>query len=205
MARYRGPRLKKCRSLGVILPGLTNEATLERPFPPGQHGARRRGKNSDYKVRLNEKQKLRIHFGVLERQFRRYVAEAARQQGPSGRNLIRLLESRLDNVVWRMGLAATIPAARQLVVHGHISVDGQRVDRPSYTVHPGQSVMVHESSRSKPFIQTALELSTSRVRPNYLEFDPAKATARMVTPPEAEDLPFEVNTQAVIEFYSQQL
>lgn len=205
MARYRGPRLKKCRSLGVILPGLTNEATLERPFPPGQHGARRRSKVSDYKLRLNEKQKLRVHFGVLEKQFRRYVAEASRLQGPSGRNLIRLLESRLDNVVWRMGLAPTIPAARQLVVHGHIAVDGKRVDRPSYSVTQGQLVTVHESSRTKPFIQVALEQSLSRVRPNYLEFDPAKAMARMVTPPEAEDLPFEVNTQAVIEFYSQQL
>lgn len=205
MARYRGPRLKKCRSLGVVLPGLTTEATLERPFPPGQHGARRRSKVSDYKLRLNEKQKLRAHFGVLERQFRRYVAEASRLQGPSGRNLIRLLESRLDNLVWRMGLAATIPAARQLVVHGHIAVDGKRVDRPSYSVRPGQEITIMERSRNKPFVQAALEAATARVRPNYLEFDPAKALARLVTPPEAEDLPFEVNTQAVIEFYSQQL
>lgn len=205
MARYRGPRLKQCRTLGVILPGLTTEATLERPFPPGQHGARRRGKVSDYKLRMLEKQKLRMHFGVLEKQFRRYVAEASRSRGPSGRNLIRLLESRLDNVVWRMGMAATIPSARQLVVHGHISVDGQRVDRPSFQVKPGQIVAIVEKSRTKPFIQAALEQATARVRPQYLDFDPSKAAARMVTSPEAEDLPFEVNTQAVIEFYSQQL
>lgn len=205
MARYRGPRLKKCRMLGVVLPGLTVEPTLKRPFPPGQHGARRRGKSSDYKLRLLEKQKLRLHFGILEAQFRRYVTEASRVSGPSGRNLIRLLESRLDNVVWRMGLAATIPAARQLVVHGHLSVDGKRVDRPSFQVRQGQVVAVVEKARQKPFIQEALGLAASRVRPNYLEFDPAKAAARMVTAPEAEDLPFDVNTQAVIEFYSQQL
>lgn len=205
MARYRGPRLKKCRNLGVILPGLTTAATLERPFPPGQHGARRRGKVSDYKLRLIEKQKLREHFGILEKQFRRYVSEASRLKGPSGRNLIRLLESRLDNVVWRMGLAPTIPAARQLVTHGHISVDGHRVDRPSFGVVAGQDVTVTERSRVKPFIAAALEAATSRVRPQYLEFDPAKAKARMVVAPEAEDLPFAVNTQAVIEYYSQKL
>lgn len=205
MARYRGPRLKKCRSLGVILPGLTTEATLERAFPPGQHGARRRGKVSDYKLRLNEKQKLRFHFGVLERQFRGYVEEASRLNGPTGRNLVRLLESRLDNVIWRLGLAATIPAARQMVVHGHITVDGRRVDRPSFQVRAGSQLGIMEKSRNKPFIQTALENSTSRVRPQYLDFDPAKAAGKMVTAPELEDLPFEVNTQAVIEFYSQKL
>ena len=205
MARYRGPRLKICRSLGVILPGLTSKATLDRPFPPGQHGARRRGKTSDYKLRLIEKQKLRFHFGLLERQFKRYVSEASRQRGPTGRNLVRLLESRLDNVVWRLGLAPTIPAARQFVVHGHILVDGHRVDRPSFQVRAGQELSVREKSLAKTFVQEALEQSTTRVRPQFLEFDPAKARGRMVTSPEAEDLPFEVNTQAVIEYYSQQL
>lgn len=205
MARYRGPRIKVCRSLGVVLPGLTTAATLDRPYPPGQHGMRRRGKTSDYRDRLMEKQKLRMHFGVLERQFKRYVAEASRRKGPSGRNLLTDLESRLDNVVWRLGLAATIPAARQLVVHRHILVDGRRVDRPSFSVKSGQVISVREKSLSKPFIQLALEASTARVRPAYLEFDPAKATGKMISAPEAEDLPFEVNTQAVIEFYSQQL
>ncbi|RME23135.1 MAG: 30S ribosomal protein S4 [Deltaproteobacteria bacterium] len=205
MARYRGPRIKVCRSLGTVLPGLTTAATLERPYPPGQHGMRRRGKLSDYKLRLMEKQKLRMHFGVLERQFRRYVADASRRKGPTGRNLISALESRLDNVVWRLGLAPTIPAARQLVVHGHILVDGRRVDRPSYSVKPGQEVSVRERSLQKEFIQNALAASTARIRPPYLEFDPAKATGRMVSAPEAEDLPFECNTQAIVEFYSQSL
>ena len=205
MARYRGPRIKRCRALGVILPGITTDATLTRPFPPGQHGARRRGKMSDYKIRLLEKQKLRHHFGILEKQFKRYVREAARQRGPTGRNLVRLLESRLDNVVWRLGLAPTIPAARQLVTHGHILVDGRRVDRPSFNVSVGKVISVREKSLSKPFIQENLEQGATRVRPAYLEFDPAKGSGRLIAPPEAEDLPFEVNTQAVIEYYSQQL
>lgn len=205
MARYRGPRIKVCRSLGAILPGLTTAATLDRPFPPGQHGARRRGKTSDYKLRMIEKQKLRMHFGVLEKQFRRYVAEASRQTGPTGRNLITNLESRLDNVVWRLGLAATIPAARQLVAHGHILVDGRRVDRPSFAVKPGQEIKVRDRSATKEFIQNALANSTSRIRPPFLDFDPAKAVGKMITAPEAEDLPFECNTQAIIEYYSQSI
>ena len=205
MARYTGPRLKRCRALGVVLPGLTTAATLDRPYPPGQHGMRRRRKDSDYKVRLIEKQKLRFHYGVLEKQFQRYVTRASKLKGPTGENLARLLESRLDNVVWRMGLAATIPAARQLVVHGHILIDGKRVDRPSYNVSTGQQIAVREKSASKSFIQDALAQSTARVRPAYLEFDPAKASGTLVIPPTKADVPFDCNTQAVIEFYSQKL
>ena len=115
---------KICRALGDILQGLTNK-TLEKPYRPGQHGQNRMSKPSDYKERLIEKQKLRYHFGLLEKQFQRYVSEAVRRKGPTGENLISLLESRLDNVVWRLGLAPTIPAARQYVVHGHITVDGK--------------------------------------------------------------------------------
>jgi len=205
MARERGPRLKKCRSVGVILPGLTTKTTLERPYPPGVHGARRRGKDSDYKMRLIEKQKIRLHFGMLEKQFRRYVRRANAMQGPSGANLVRILESRLDNVVWRLGLAATIPGARQLVVHRHVTVDGRRVDRPSFQVEPGMVIAVYEPSRSRPFVQEALERATTRVRPDFLEFDPAKAAGRMVARPGPGDLPFVCNTQAIIEFYSQTL
>ena len=205
MARYRGPRMKKCRRVGTVLPGLTTAATLERPFPPGQHGMRRRSKPSDYKVRLIEKQKARYHYGVMEKQFQRYVKRASRMKGAAGINLMLLLESRLDNIVWRMGLAPTIPAARQLVVHRHVLVDGKRVDRPSYSVQPGQTIGIREKSRSKAFIQEALESSTSRVLPAFLEFDPAKASGRMVVPPTHNDVPFDVNTQAVIEFYSQKL
>jgi small subunit ribosomal protein S4 len=205
MARYRGPRLKRCRRVGMVLPGLTTAGALVRPTPPGVHGQRRTTKPSDYKVRLMEKQKLRWHFGVLEKQFIRYVKEASRQKGPTGRNLVTLLESRLDNVVWRLGLAPTIPAARQMVVHGHVKVDGKRVDRPSFRLKVGQEVSIREKSMSKPYIQEALGASATRLRPGFLEFDPAKATGRMVAEPELEDLPMECNLQAIVEFYSQKL
>lgn len=205
MARYTGPRLRVCRALGVVLPGLTTQSTLVRPYPPGVHGLRRRRKDSDYKVRLVEKQKFRFHYGVLEKQFQRYVERSTRMKGPTGEILAALLESRLDNVVWRLGLAATIPAARQLVVHGHIRVDGKRVDRPSYSVTVGKEISVQEKSRNKSFILAALEQSTARVRPAYLEFDPAKATGKVVVPPTKADVPFDCDTQAVIEYYSQKL
>jgi len=205
MARYRGPRVKVCRYLGTVLPGLTTISTLDRPYPPGVHGMGRRGKQSDYKMRLLEKQKLRFHYGVMEKQFKRYVSEAARRRGPTGSILITLLESRLDNIVWRLGLAPTIPAARQMVVHGHILINGKRVDRPSYQVQPGSEVAIRTKSKEKPFIQERLEQSTTRVRPSYLEFDPAKATGTLVTAPDPAEIPLEVNTQAVVEFYSQQL
>ena len=205
MARYRGPRLKKCRAVGMVLPGLTTARTLERPTPPGVHGARRRGKPSDYKVRLIEKQKLRFHFGVLEKQFRRYVKEAARRKGATGSGLVTLLESRLDNVIWRLGLAPTIPAARQLVVHGHVKVNGHRVDRPSYSVLPGMQITLRDKSKGKGFMQARLEQSASNVTPQYLEFDPAKATGSMIQAPSLDDLPFQCNLQAIIEFYSQTL
>jgi small subunit ribosomal protein S4 len=197
--------MKKCRQAGIILPGITSKATLERPYPPGEHGARRRGKVSDYKARLMEKQKLRWHYGILERQFRRYVRRANQMRGPSGENLIQMLERRLDNVVWRLGLAPTIPAARQMVVHRHILVDGKHVDRPSYQVSMGQEISVLEKVRAKTFVVEAIDRSTTRVRPSFLEFDPAKAAGKMIALPTASDVPFEVSTQSIIEFYSQAL
>jgi small subunit ribosomal protein S4 len=154
---------------------------------------------------LAEKQKLRWHYGVLEKQFRRYVKAASRRKGPTGRILISLLESRLDNVVWRLGLAATIPAARQMVVHGHITINGKRVDRPSYAVSPNQIIGVREVVKTKPWMVERLEASTGRVRPGYLDFDPAKAEGVFTTEPQLEDLPFAVNVQAIVEFYSQTL
>lgn len=205
MARYRGPRLKKCRQVGVVLPGLTNAGSLKRANPPGQHGARRKTKASDFKERQTEKQKLRLHYGVLEKQFRRYVTEASRRKGPTGRILITLLESRLDNIVWRLGLAETIPGARQLVVHGHIMVDGVRTDRPSFHVKPGNVIAIHGKSKPKPFVAAKLEHANSRVRPGFLEFDPALAAGKMVVQPEREDLPFECDPQKIVEFYSQQI
>ena len=205
MARYRGPRLKKCRTVGTVLPGLTTAATLDRPFPPGEHGTKRKSKPSDYKVRLIEKQKARWHYGVLEKQFQIYVREASRMKGPSGLNLVHLLESRLDNIVWRMGFARTIVQARQLVVHGHIVVNGKRVDRPSFYVKAGTEIATREKSRSKPFVAGILEQTAMMPKPSWIEFDPAKATGKLLMAPERTDLPFDLNENAIIEFYSQKL
>ena len=205
MARYRGPRIKICRALGTILPGITTKSSLVRPYRPGQHGTNRLGKVSDYKERLMEKQKLRFHFGVLEKQFKGYVAEASRRKGATGSNLIVLLESRLDNIVWRLGLAPTIPAARQLVVHGHILINGKRVDRPSYLTKVGMEISIRAKSKSRSFMAENLEKSTSRIRPHYLEFDPAEAKGKIIAQPTRGDLPFEIDLQKIVEFYSQQL
>ncbi len=206
MARYRGPRMKKCRAVGMVLPGLVGWGkAVTRAHPPGQHGQRRRGKPSDYKIRLVEKQRMRWHYGVMERQFKRYVKEASRRRGPTGENLAALLESRLDNVVWRLGLAPTIPAARQLVVHGHILVDGRRVDRPSYLTRPGQVISVRPQSLKKDFIREQIDQGPHNL-PGYLEItDPAKGEAKVVDVPKREDLPVDFNLQAIIEYYSQQL
>jgi small subunit ribosomal protein S4 len=205
MARYRGPRIKICRTLGVVLPGLTTTATLARAYRPGEHGANRQGKPSDFKIRLMEKQKARFHFGIMEKQFQRYVREASRLKGPAGTNLVMLLESRLDNLVFRLGIAATIVAARQLVVHGHIQIDGKRVDRPSFHVKPGAQISIQPKSAQKPAFQAMVEASMTRTRPTWLDWDPAKATGRLVSTPDRADLPFELSENAIIEFYSQKL
>lgn len=205
MARYRGPRLKKCRAVGTVLPGLTSVPTLDRPFPPGQHGTRRRSKPSDFKIRLVEKQKARLHYGILERQFQGYVVEASRMKGPSGLNLMLLLESRLDNLVWRLGLTRTITQARQLVVHGHVQVNGRRVDRPSFHVKPGSEIAIRERTAKKPFAATLVEQAATVNRPSWLEFDPAKVTGKLISAPERGDVPVEINEAAIIEFYSQKL
>ena len=133
------------------------------------------------------------------------MTEASRRKGPTGRILITLLESRLDNIVWRLGLAETIPGARQLVVHGHITVDNVRTDRPSFSVKPGNIIAIHKKSKAKPFVAAKLEHANSRVRPGFLEFDAALAAGKMVVSPEREDLPFECDPQKIVEFYSQQI
>jgi len=191
--------------VGTVLPGLTTVATLDRPFPPGQHGTRRRSKPSDYKIRLAEKQKARFHYGVLEKQFQRYVLRASRMKGPSGQNLMMLLESRLDNIVWRAGLTRTIPQARQLVVHGHVEINGRRVDRPSFHVSPGDELTLRERSKKKASVQGLIEQSATVTRPSWLEFDPAKAGGKLTSVPDRLDVPFEINEAAIIEFYSQKL
>lgn len=203
MSRYTGPRLRIVRRLGTDLPGLTRKIADRRPYPPGQHGQRRR-RFSEYKKQLYEKQKLRFNYGVKESQMRNLFREAQKTQEPTGEQLLRLLEQRVDNIVFRLGLAPTIPAARQLAVHGHIEVDGRKTDRPSYRVQPGQEVAVREESRDLERVEDAIAAPTLRP-PSYLEFDKSARAGRMTSLPKRQDVPIEVEETFVVEYYSRRL
>lgn len=203
MSRYTGPRLRIVRRLGTDLPGLTRKIADRRPYPPGQHGQRRR-RFSEFKKQLYEKQKLRFNYGLTETQMRNLFTEAQRSKEPAGRMLLQLLEQRLDNVVFRCGIAPTIPAARQLVVHGHILVDGRKTDRPSFRVEPGQEVAVKESSRNLERIEESVAQPSLRP-PTYLEFDKDKLVGKMTSTPSREDVPLQVDESFVVEYYSPRL
>ncbi|MFB6264806.1 MAG: 30S ribosomal protein S4 [Bradymonadaceae bacterium] len=203
MSRYTGPRLRIVRRLGTDLPGLTRKIADRRPYPPGQHGQRRR-RFSEYKKQLYEKQKLRFNYGVKESQMRNLFREAQNTKQPTGEQLLRLLEQRLDNIVFRLGLAPTIPAARQLVVHGHIEVDGRKTDRPSYRIQPGQEVAVREQSRDLDRVEDAIAAPTLRP-PSYLDFDKEARAGRMTSLPKRGDVPIEVDETFVVEYYSRRL
>ena len=200
MARYTGPRLRVVRRFQQQLPGLTRKTDGVRSNPPGQHGARR-GRASDYRLRLDEKQKLVYNYGLGERQLRNYFKTAARRKGDTGKNLLTLLESRLDNVVFRLGFAPTIPAGRQVVKHGHITVNGRRVDVPSYPLRPGDVIGVCEGSRQHPVIVETLQ-SPSLSLPDYLDLDAGKMTGTFRHLPERADIPLEVQENFVVEYYS---
>ena len=200
MARYRGPRLKKCRQVGVVLPGLTNRGMLKRANPPGQHGARRKTKPSDYKERLMEKQKLRFHYGLSERQLRRYVAQAFAGKGNSGHVLLQLLERRLDNVVFRAGFAPTMAAARQMVLHRHVTVNDKRVNIPSYQMRAGDTVQLNDKSKMKPRAIEAQKDPNNLKVPDYLEA--ADGVAKMKMLPERDAVPVDLDPQLIVEYYS---
>ena len=185
------------------MPGLTRKLADRRPYPPGQHGQGRQ-RFSEFKKQLYEKQKLRFNYGVSEKQLRNLFTKATASREPSGRALLKLLESRLDNIVFRLGLAPTIPAARQLVVHGHILVDGGKVDRPSYRVAAGQEIAVRPKSRNMDVIKEAVTQPTLHL-PSYLSFDASTMTGRMVSTPERADVPLQVDEQLVVEYYSPRL
>ncbi len=197
MARYTGPRHKLARRLGISLDGTGKD--IKRNFPPGQHGHNRR-KLSEYGVQLQEKQKLRHMFGVNEKQFRRTFDLASKMSGVVGENFMKLLESRLDNVVYRMGFAPTRPAARQLVNHGHFLVNGKRVDIPSYRVQPGDVISLREKSRNLAIVKESLEART--FLPNYITFDDNKLEGTFTRLPEREEMPAEINEVLIVEFYS---
>lgn len=204
MAVHR-PRLKIVRRLGVQLPGLTRKDAGARPYPPGQHGqsTTRRRKISAFRRRLEEKQKIRFHYGVGERQLRTYVDRAGTMPGVKGHNLFSLLERRLDNVVFRLGLTPTIPAARQLVSHGHVRVDGKRVDRPSYQVDVGETVSLSARARVRPSIEESIAHGPLVKLPGFLALDPSEpGTGRVIATPMRHDVPFVVDDAAVVEFYA---
>lgn len=202
MARYTGPKEKIARRFGVALFGPSKALEL-RNFPPGQHGARNtRRKLSDYGTALAEKQKLRFTYGVLEKQFRRMFAEATRRKGVTGTILLQMLELRLDSVVYRFGFANTRFAARQMVGHGHITVNGQRVNISSYQVKPGDVVAVRNTPRSQQLANRFLDLTQGVVIPDWSSVDRDKLTGTVNRAPEREEIDVFVNEQLVVELYS---
>jgi small subunit ribosomal protein S4 len=208
MARYRGPVCRLCRREGMKL-FLKGErcykekcAIERRNQPPGQHGGARRRKVRAYGLQLREKQKLRRIYGLLEGQFRSTFSEAARRKGVTGENLLQLLELRLDNVVYSLGFATSRSQARQLVRHGHIIVDGRRVDIPSFRVKPGMEITVREKSRTSDAIGAALDFAQGRGIPPWLELDPTAFSGKVIQAPSREDIRFPIQEQLIVELYS---
>ena len=208
MARYIGPVCRLCRREGMklFLKGercYTDKCAIEkRNVPPGQHGRARKAKMVGYGIQLREKQKVKRTYGVLENQFRRYFEEADRRKGITGELLLQQLERRLDNVVYRLGFATSRPQARQLVRHGHFTINGKKVDIPSYQVRPGDVVGVRQSSRENPTIGHAMEEVKGRGIPGWLAFDAGSSTGRIVSMPTREQINLPVQEQLIVELYS---
>ena len=202
MARYTGPKERISRRFGVALFG-PSKALERRNYPPGQHGARAgRRKKSDYSVALGEKQKLKFMYGLLEKQFRSYYEKAAAQRGITGDLILQQLESRLDNVVFRLGFGNSRQAARQMTNHGHIFVNGHRVDVPSYQVRPGDVVKVAEKPSSQQLGMRSLDLTQSMPLKDWLTIDREKLEGTVARLPEAADADSIVDVQRVVELYS---
>nr|BCX00609.1 MAG: 30S ribosomal protein S4 [Bacteroidota bacterium] len=199
MARYRGPRQKIARRYREPIFG-PSKALERKPYPPGQHGPNRRGKVSEYAIQLAEKQKAKFIYGLLERQFRNLFEKAQRRKGNTGENLLQLLESRLDNTVYRMGFARTRAQARQLVVHRHILVNGQVVNIPSYLLKPGDIVQVRPKSQNLQVIREAVQ-RTRRQFP-WLEVDRKTFTGKFLEMPSREDIPENIRESLIVELYS---
>ena len=199
MARYTGPNNKQARRVSFSI--LENGKDIaKRPYGPGQHGKDRKRKPSNYAIQLNEKQKVRFMYGISEKQFKKLVNDSAKMKGVHGENLFILLESRLDNLVYRAGFATTRRGARQLVNHGHITVNGKTVDIPSYRVKPGDVIAIKENSADHKGIEIALANKIKRV--DFINYDEAKRTATYVRYPERSELNAEINESLIVEFYS---
>ena len=199
MARYTGPSYKQARRVGFSI-SETGKELARRPYGPGQHGAERKGKSSDYGTQLKEKQKLRFMYGVNERQFHKTFLEAEKMQGIHGTNFLRLLESRLDNLVYRIGFASTRRAARQLVNHGHVTVNGKKVDIPSYRVKVGDVIAMKKNNKNLKVVAEALSKVTKRVE--FINYDENKMEATYVRMPERNELNADINEALIVEFYN---
>jgi small subunit ribosomal protein S4 len=208
MARYLDPKCKLCRREGMqlFLKGercFSDKCAVEkRPYGPGEHGRRRQGKPSEYKLQLREKQKVRSIYGVLERQFRKNFGEATRRKGETGGNLFQILETRLDNVVYRIGLAPSRNAARQLVRHNHVMVDGERVNIPSAAVKAGQVVSIRQKSRNMPVVNDSIKAAQRRSPLSFVELDAAAYSGKLIREPSKGDLPIPIQDNLIIELYS---
>ena len=206
MARYTGPRCRLSRREGMDLMLTSRTRPLDSKCkldaPPGQHGVRRQRRMSDYALQLREKQKLRRIYGVLERQFQNYYKEAARRKGATGENLLRLLECRLDNIVYRMGFGSTRAESRQLVNHKSVMVNGRCVNIPSYQVSLSDVVSIREKARKQQRIQDSIALTEQYGFPGWVEVDAEKMEGGLKSLPDREDLPPDINEQLVVELYS---
>lgn len=208
MSRYTGPVCKLCRreSQKLFLKGercLTPKCALEkRNFPPGQHGNSRQRKMSQYAIQLREKQKLRRTYGVTERVFRNYFAKATKQEGIAGENFLRILERRLDNVVYRLGFAPSRPAARQLVAHGNVKVNGRKVDIPSFLVKKDMEISVNDQLANNTLVVESLEHARVRHVPAWLQLDENSAKGKVLALPNRSEITTEINEQVIVEFYS---
>ena len=200
MARYTGPKSKISRKYGEPIFGDT-KALEKKPHPPGQHGRGRRRKKSEYAIQLAEKQKAKYLYGILERQFRNLFSKASRKDGITGENLLQLLESRLDNVVYRLGIAPTRRSARQLVSHKHITVNGNLVNIPSFSVKEGDMVAVREKSKSLSSIAESISRQSSN-RFKWLEWDDKSLSGKLIMYPDREYIPENINEQLIVELYS---
>lgn len=199
MARYTGPNNKKARRVSFSI--LENGKDIaKRPYGPGQHGKDRKRKPSNYSVQLTEKQKARFMYGISEKQFKKLVNDSAKMKGVHGENLLILLESRLDNIVYRIGFATTRRGARQLVNHGHITVNGKKVDIPSYRVKLGDVIAIKENSSDHKGIEIAL--ANKIKRPEFINYDEKKRVATYVRYPERSELNADINESLIVEFYS---
>jgi small subunit ribosomal protein S4 len=198
MARYTGPKYKLSRRLGIALGGSGKE--LKRPFPPGQHGPGQRRKVSGYGMQLIEKQKLRLMYGLGEKQFANLFNKASKMQGITGENFMVLLESRLDNLVYRLGFANSRAGARQLVSHGHITVNGKKIDVASYLVSQGDVIGLRERSRNLSSVKEAI--ANRNFLPSYIDYNDAMQEGKYIRLPERSELPQEIDEKQIVEFYS---